>query len=118
MVQGGVASVFVTSEVVAPPKIARLCALADEAEILVACESEANARDLSEAAAAQGVDLGVVIEQETGLLRCGVQEGEQGVESGVGPGPVDRFAARTIFERRDEPPDDGRAIRRPGRPSH
>ncbi len=83
MVQGGVASVFVTSEVVAPPKIARLCALADQAEILVACESEGNARDLSEAAVAQGVNVGVVIEQETGLLRCGVQEGEQGVESGV-----------------------------------
>ena len=79
MVQGGVPSVFVTSEVVAPPKIARLCALADQAEILVACENEANARDLSQAAAAQGVDLGVVIEQETGLLRCGVQEVEPGL---------------------------------------
>ena len=79
MVQGGVASVFVTSEVIAPPKIARLCALADQAEILVACENAANAHDLSQAAAAQGVSLGVVIEQETGLLRCGVQEVEPGV---------------------------------------
>ena len=79
MVQGGVASVFVTSEVVAPPKIARLCALADQAEILVACENEANAYDLSQAAAAQGVNLGVVIEQETGLLRCGVQEVDPGL---------------------------------------
>ena len=79
MVQGGVPSVFVTSEVVAPPKIARLCALADQAEILVACESETNARDLSQAAVAQGVNLGVVIEQETGLVRCGVQEAETGL---------------------------------------
>ena len=79
MVQGGVGSVFVTSEVVAPHKIARLCALADQAEVLVACESEANARDISEAATAQGVTVGVVIEQETGLLRCGVQEVEPGV---------------------------------------
>ena len=79
MVQGGVASVFVTSEVVAPQKIARLCALADQAEILVACENEANARDLSQAAAAGGVNVGVVIEQETGLLRCGVQEVEPGL---------------------------------------
>ena len=79
MVQGGVPSVFVTSEVVAPPKIARLCALADQAEILVACENEANAHDLSQAAIAQGVNVGVVIEQETGLIRCGVQ----GVEPGL-----------------------------------
>ncbi|CAI8018176.1 3-hydroxy-D-aspartate aldolase [Geodia barretti] len=79
MVEGGVASVFVTSEVVAPPKIARLCALADHAEILVACENEANAHDLSQVAASQGVNLGVVIEQETGLLRCGVHEVEPGL---------------------------------------
>ena len=79
MVQGGVASVFVTSEVVAPPKIARLCALADDAEILVACENETNAHDLSQAAVAQGVNLGVVIEQETGLVRCGVQEVDGGL---------------------------------------
>ena len=79
MVQGGVPSIFVTSEVVAPPKIARLCALADQAEILVACENEANARDLSQVASSQGINLGVVIEQETGLLRCGVQEVEPGL---------------------------------------
>ena len=79
MVQGGVPSVFVTSEVVAPPKIARLCALADHAEILVACENEANAHDLSHAASAQGVNIGVVIEQETGLVRCGVQDVEPGM---------------------------------------
>ena len=79
MVQGGVPSVFVTSEVVAPPKIARLCALADQAEILVACESETNAHDLSQTAVAQGVNLGVVIEQETGLVRCGVQDVEPGM---------------------------------------
>lgn len=79
MVHGGVPSVFITSEVVAPLKIDRLCSLAREAEILVACDSEENARDISSAAAAQGVNVGVVIEQETGLVRCGVQEVEPGV---------------------------------------
>lgn len=79
MVHGGVPSVFVTSEVVDPAKIQRLCTLAREAEILVACDSEANARDISRAAEAQGVNVGVVIEQETGLVRCGVQEAEPGV---------------------------------------
>jgi 3-hydroxy-D-aspartate aldolase len=79
MVHGGVPSVFITSEVVAPPKIERLCTLAGQAEILVACDSEENARAISNAAAAQGVDIGLVIEQETGLVRCGVQESEAGV---------------------------------------
>lgn len=80
MVHGGVPSVFITSEIVAPLKIERLCALARQAEMLVACDSADNARDLSRIAAAQGVDLGVVIEIETGLRRCGVQEVQQGVE--------------------------------------
>ena len=79
MVHGGVPSVFITSEVVDQAKIERLCALARDAEILVACDSQQNARDLSQAAAAQGVNVGVVIEQETGLVRCGVQEAEAGV---------------------------------------
>ena len=78
MVHGGVPSVFVTSEVVDPAKIERLCTLAREAEILVACDTEANARDISAAANKLGVNIGIVIEQETGLVRCGVQE--------VGPG--------------------------------
>ena len=79
MVHGGIDSVFITSEVVAPLKIERLCTLARQAEMLVACDNGDNARDLSRAAAAQGVNLGVVIEQETGLVRCGVQEVEPGV---------------------------------------
>lgn len=79
MVHGGVPSVFVTSEVVDPAKIERLCNLAREAEILVACDTEANARDVSDAAKRLGVNIGVVIEQETGLVRCGVQEVEPGV---------------------------------------
>jgi 3-hydroxy-D-aspartate aldolase len=79
MVQGGIPSVLITSEIVAPLKIQRLCSLAQQAEISVACEDPQNARDLSQAAVAQGVNLGVVIEQETGLVRCGVQSIEQGV---------------------------------------
>lgn len=79
MVQGGIPSVFITSEIVAPLKIDWLCALARQAEMLVACESGDNARDLSRAAASHGVNLGVVIEQETGLRRCGVQSIDQGV---------------------------------------
>ena len=50
MVHGGIGSVFITSEVVAPLKIERLCTLARQAEMLVACDNGDNARDLSRAA--------------------------------------------------------------------
>jgi len=79
MVHGGIPSVFVTSEVASTIKIDRLCTLAQQAEILVSCDNAENAKNLSKAAAARSVDLGVVIELETGLRRCGVQEMEQGV---------------------------------------
>ena len=79
MVHGGIQSVFITSEIVEPMKIDRLCALADQAEMLVACDQADNARDLSEAAQTRGVEVGVVIELETGLRRCGVREIDQGV---------------------------------------
>ena len=79
MIHGGIASVFITSEIVEPMKIDRLCSLADQAELLVACEQAANARDISKAATARGVEIGVIIELETGLRRCGVREIDQGV---------------------------------------
>ena len=80
MVHGGIPSVFITSEIRESLKIERLCILAAQAEMLVACDDADNARDLSRAANAQGVDLGVVIEVETGLRRCGVQDIAQGIE--------------------------------------
>ncbi|MCH8298513.1 MAG: alanine racemase [Chloroflexi bacterium] len=79
MVHGGIPSVFITSEIVESMKIDRLCSLAGQAEMLVACDQAANARDLSKAATARGVELGVVIELETGLRRCGVREIDAGV---------------------------------------
>jgi D-serine deaminase-like pyridoxal phosphate-dependent protein len=79
MVHGGISSVFITSEIIEPMKIDRLCSLADQAELLVACDQAANARDISKAATARGVEVGVVIELETGLARCGVREIDQGV---------------------------------------
>ena len=79
MVHGGISSVFITSEIVELIKIDRLCALADQAEMMVACDQAANARNLSKAAQARGVELGVVIEMETGLRRCGVREIDAGV---------------------------------------
>tara|TARA_B100000029_G_scaffold460744_1_gene491936 strand:- start:143 stop:1207 length:1065 start_codon:yes stop_codon:yes gene_type:complete len=79
MVHGGIPSVFITSEIIQPMKIERLCTLARQAEMLVSCDHVGNAQDLSKAANAQGVELGVVIEIETGLRRCGVREIEAGV---------------------------------------
>ena len=80
MVQGGIPDVLIANQIVAKDKIARLCALARQADMKVACDTAENARDLSAGAQAAGIKLGVVIEVETGLRRAGVQVPEQGVE--------------------------------------
>ena len=80
MVNGGISSVFITSEIVDAGKIERLCNLAGQSQILVACENAVNAQNLSKAAMHYGVNLGVVIEVETGLTRCGIQDFDQGVD--------------------------------------
>ena len=80
MVQGGIPDVFITSEVVARDKIDRLCALARQADMKVACDDQQNARNLSEGAQTAGVNVGVIIEVETQMRRCGIQTPEQGVE--------------------------------------
>lgn len=80
MVHGGITNVMITSEIIAPLKIQRLCNLAKQAEVIVACDNLDNARNISMAAVSHGVHIGLVVELETGLERCGVQDIESGVE--------------------------------------
>lgn len=80
MVEGGISNVFITNQIVTKDKIARLCSLARRADMIVACDDPRNARNLSEGAMATDATLGVIIEVETGLGRCGVQSPSQGAE--------------------------------------
>ncbi len=80
MVQGGIDDVFITNQVVTKEKIARLCTLARQAELIVACDDPRNARDLAEGARSAGTMLGVIIKTDTGMDRCGVRSPEQAVE--------------------------------------
>ncbi len=68
----GVKDILIANQVVGRYKIGRLLDLVSVAEVKVACDSEANIRELSEAAAARGVELGILIEVNVGLPRCGV----------------------------------------------
>jgi D-serine deaminase-like pyridoxal phosphate-dependent protein len=76
MVAGGVTDVLIANEIVGPTKIARLVALASRARITVAVDDVDNVRDLSDAAVAAGREIGVVVDVNTRLNRCGVEPGE------------------------------------------
>ncbi len=80
MVAGGLGHIFVASEVVSGDKIRRLVELTRQAELIVAVDSETNLANLSEAARGERNKLGVVIDIDVGMGRCGVQSIEQAVE--------------------------------------
>jgi D-serine deaminase-like pyridoxal phosphate-dependent protein len=75
MVAGGVREILIANQVVGPTKIARLMALAGDANITVAVDDTTNVRELSQAASATGREIGVIVEVDTGMHRCGVEPG-------------------------------------------
>jgi D-serine deaminase-like pyridoxal phosphate-dependent protein len=74
---GAVDDVFLAYQIVGPRKIARLLKLMDRARVSVAVDGVETAQALSEACAADGKTLDVIIEMNTGLNRAGILPGEE-----------------------------------------
>lgn len=79
MVEGGVTDILIPNQVVHRDKIARMCALAQQANIKVCVDNLENVQDLSDVAEAYGVKIGVLIEVNTSMGRAGVRSAEEGV---------------------------------------
>jgi D-serine deaminase-like pyridoxal phosphate-dependent protein len=79
MVEGGINDVLIANQIVGRDKIARLCALAKQADMKVAVDDAQNLRDLSDMAQQYGANIGVVIEIDTSMSRAGIREVAQGV---------------------------------------
>ncbi len=80
MIAGGVEDVLVSSEVTAASKLGRLAALARHARLMVVVDHPEGARMLSEAMAAAGGEIGVLIDVDVGQGRCGVAPGAAAAE--------------------------------------
>ncbi len=80
LVDGGVADVLVTNEIVGRRKLARLARLAREAKVAVLADDAGNVADLDAAARTEGVRLDVLIEVNVGADRCGIAPGEPALE--------------------------------------
>jgi D-serine deaminase-like pyridoxal phosphate-dependent protein len=76
MVQGGVADVLVSNEIVGRTKLQRLAALARLARIAVCVDDAGQVVALDAAARDFGATLSVLIEIDVGAARCGVAAGE------------------------------------------
>jgi 3-hydroxy-D-aspartate aldolase len=110
LVEGGIADVLVSNEVVGKRKIERLAALSSRARIGVCVDDAGNLREIG----TTGAKLDVYIEIDVGMGRCGVPPGEPAVALAreIARFPNLRFAGlqayhgraqhmRTMEERRD-----------------
>ena len=79
MVEGGVADILVSNQVVGGRKIARLAALARYARVSVCVDDAGNLAEIGAAAEAFGSEIGVLVEIDVGAARCGVPPGEAAV---------------------------------------
>jgi D-serine deaminase-like pyridoxal phosphate-dependent protein len=79
MVRGAIDDVLIANEVVGKEKITRLAELGRRAKMSVAIDDPANAGALSSAAREAGSELGVLIDYDVGMGRCGVRSKEQGL---------------------------------------
>jgi len=75
MVEGGIADVLVSNEVVGARKIERLAALSRRARVGVCVDDASNLQAIGRS----GASLDVYVELDLGMRRCGVQPGEPAV---------------------------------------
>ncbi len=77
MARGGIDDILVANAVVGLEKIQTIAELSREAHVIVAIDDARNAEDLSNAALQTGSVLGVLIELDVGMERCGVRSKEE-----------------------------------------
>ena len=80
MVQAGIPDVLVTNEVVGKSPLARLAALARQANVAVCADDSVHVETLSEAARAAEAEIPVLVEVNVGTPRCGVEPGAPALE--------------------------------------
>ena len=77
--EGLTRDVLIANEVVGPGKAARVAALAKQSDIIVAVDTEYGLDDIARAARDAGVEVGVLVDVNVGLPRCGAAPGEPSV---------------------------------------
>jgi D-serine deaminase-like pyridoxal phosphate-dependent protein len=80
LVEAGIDNVLIANQVVGAGKLERLAALARRANIWVAVDTEEHIRAIGEAATRAGSTVGVLVEVDIGMGRCGVQPGEPALQ--------------------------------------
>ncbi len=100
MARAGIDDVFVINEVVGEEKTRALALLAREAEAKVAVDDTVQIKELSAAAAAAGSTIGVLVDVDEGMHRCGVTSSEEALPLArrIAASPGLRFMGLTGYE--------------------
>lgn len=76
----GIGDILIANQIVGPIKTQRVAELARRVGLRVCVDSAENVRQLEQAAAAAGSTVGVLVEVDIGMNRCGVPPGEAALE--------------------------------------
>jgi D-serine deaminase-like pyridoxal phosphate-dependent protein len=80
MAAAGIDHLLIANEIVGPLKIQRLVNLARRTDLMVAVDDPQNVADLSAAASAAQATVGILVEVDTGMGRCGVPPGDSALK--------------------------------------
>jgi D-serine deaminase-like pyridoxal phosphate-dependent protein len=76
LVDAGLTDVLIANQIVGPIKLRRLAELARRAQVCVCVDDADNVAQLAQAARTAGSTIGVLVEVDIGMGRCGVEPGE------------------------------------------
>ncbi len=77
LADAGMTDILIANQIVGPLKLRRLTELARRAQVAVCVDDPQNVDDLGTAAQTAGVTLGVLVEVDIGMGRCGVATAEE-----------------------------------------
>jgi D-serine deaminase-like pyridoxal phosphate-dependent protein len=75
LADAGITDILIANQIVGPAKMPRLAALAQRVKLRVCVDDAANIDQLSKAMHSAGATLGVLVEVDIGMSRCGVPPG-------------------------------------------
>jgi D-serine deaminase-like pyridoxal phosphate-dependent protein len=75
----GISDILIANQVTGEVKLKRLAALAEACDLKVAVDNPLNVENLERVCAKTGTQIGVLVEVDIGMKRCGVQPGEEAV---------------------------------------
>lgn len=80
MAAGDLDDILIAYPIWGEEKLRRIASLARERSVMLSLDNEATAEGLSRAASAAGATVGVLVEFDAGMRRCGVQPGPEALE--------------------------------------